>query len=248
MSDMDTKELAELKRSLEERISELERELALCRVNIRLVDEALARLSFRPASRLIEAGANASAEPLPQPQKEPPTQHEAPYPAVQPPAEAAPKVGASAEVSRAWPGPEPEPKAKTKAKEEMMAKEEAVAGAEEPEQPIPIRSKTGEDLGTIFVGSSYVRIVPNPALRLSVRTPPFQTFFIDRVLGEMRRKDEMAVDAGSKDPMSIIEHKMTLDGETIREIRIDNIDDDARLREIRSSIRWTFERMLEKSK
>ena len=64
----------------------------------------------------------------------------------------------------------------------------------------------------------------------------------------MRRKDEMAVDAGSKDPMSIIEHNLVLDGETLREIRISNLDDDSRLREIRSSIRWTFERMLEKTK
>ncbi|MCQ5377779.1 MAG: hypothetical protein NO516_07000, partial [Candidatus Methanomethylicia archaeon] len=78
-------------------------------------------------------------------------------------------------------------------------------------------------------------------------TPPFQSFFIDRVIGEMKRKDEMAVDAGSKDPMSIVEHQVLLEGDVIKEIRINNIDEDSRIRELRSSIRWTFERMLEKA-
>jgi hypothetical protein len=99
----------------------------------------------------------------------------------------------------------------------------------------------------LFVGTASVKIVPRSDLRFSSRTPPFQSFFVDRVIGEMRRKDEMAVDAGSKDPMAMIEHEIILDGDIIKEILIKNIDEDARVRELKSSIRWTFERMLEKA-
>ena len=242
MSERETEDLAELKRSLEEKVSKLEKELALCRINLRLIDEALAKVSFRPASRLVEA---APKEEYPQVQAAAmkPAAQERPAATATAPATARPPEPAQA---AAPPAPAAEPITGTGAARPQPAKEPE-HGFEE-EQPFPIKSKTGEDLGTIFVGRSWVRIVPAPDLHLNVRTPPFQTFFIDRVLGEMRRKDEMAVDAGSKDPMSIIEHNLVLDGETLREIRISNLDDDSRLREIRSSIRWTFERMLEKTK
>lgn len=234
MSDRETEELAELKRSLEEKVSRLEKELALCRINLKLIDEALAKVSFRPASRLVEAAPREEHPPAQAASVKPPAAQERPAvsaPAPEP-AQAAASPAAAPAIGAARPQPAKEP----------------VQEVGEEEQPFPIKSKTGEDLGTIFVGRSWVRIVPAPNLHLNVRTPPFQTFFIDRVLGEMRRKDEMAVDAGSKDPMSIIEHSLVLDGETLKEIRINNLDEDSRLREIRSSIRWTFERMLEKTK
>ncbi|MDH7555718.1 MAG: hypothetical protein ACQXXL_00125 [Candidatus Methanosuratincola sp.] len=246
MSDRETEELAELKRSLEEKVSKLEKELALCRINLKLIDEALAKVSFRPASRLVEAGPKEEYPPPPPP----------PPPQPQPQPQAAALKPSAAQERPAVPAPAPEPAkaaaapaappAISAARQQPAKEPEQEIGEEE--QAFPIKSKTGEELGTIFVGRSWVRIVPAPSLHLNVRTPPFQTFFIDRVLGEMRRKDEMAVDAGSKDPMSIIEHSLVLDGESLREIRINNLDDDSRLREIRSSIRWTFERMLEKTK
>lgn len=234
MSDRETEELAELKRSLEEKVSRLEKELALCRINLKLIDEALAKVSFRPASRLVEASPREEYPPAQAATVRPPAAQE--RPAVSAPAPEPAQAAASPAAAPAIGATRPPP-----------TKEPAQEAGEE-EQPFTIKSKTGEDLGTIFVGRSWVRIVPAPSLHLNVRTPPFQTFFIDRVLGEMRRKDEMAVDAGSKDPMSIIEHSLVLDGETLKEIRINNLDEDSRLREIRSSIRWTFERMLEKTK
>ncbi len=232
MSDRETEELAELKRSLEEKVSRLEKELALSRINLKLIDEALAKVSFRPASRLVEiAPKDEHLQSQIPPVKVPAAQERPAAPATEP----AQPVSATSPQPATIVARSPTPK-------------EPAQEIGEGEQPFPIKSKTGEDLGTIFVGRSWVRIVPAPDLHLNVRTPPFQTFFIDRVLGEMRRKDEMAVDAGSKDPTSIIEHSLALDGETLKEIRIDNLDDDSRLREIRSSIRWTFERMLEKTK
>ncbi|MCX8182033.1 MAG: hypothetical protein N3D12_02820 [Candidatus Methanomethyliaceae archaeon] len=189
MSEQDTKTLAELKKDLEEKIVKAEKELAFLKTSLKLVDEALTKVSFRPASRLMEE--------------------------VQKPPVEIPKPPTEAPASQ--------------------------------EQPFPIKSKTGEDLGTFYIGKNSVRIVPRPELGLNLKTPPFQSFFLDRVIGEMRKKDEMAVDAGTKDPDSIIEYDIKCDGDTIKEITIRNIDEDSRVRELRSSIRWTFERMLEKT-
>lgn len=189
MSDSDTKVLADLKRDLEEKITKTEKELNLLKVSLRLVDEALTRVSFRPASKLVEEEKKVAVE------------------------------ATKATVEAAGPS----------------------------EQPFPIKSKTGEDLGTLYLGKNTIRIVPKTELELNIKTPPFQSFFLDRVIGEMRKKDEMAVDAGTKDPDSIIEYEIKRDGENIKEILIRNVDEDSRVREIRSSIRWTFERMLEKT-
>lgn len=209
MSESETKNLAELKKDLEERISRTERELNLLRLSLKLVDEALAAVSFQPASRLIER---------PEP--------EAPKAVPEPKVAVAPKVVVEPKPPKEVAAPPPTPVA---------------------EQSFPIKSKTGEDLGTMYIGKNYVRIAPRPDLTFSVRTPPFQSFFVDRVIGEMRRKDEMAADAGAKDPSSMIEYDIKLDGDTIKEIAVRNIDEDARVRELRSSIRWTLERMLEKT-
>jgi hypothetical protein len=225
LSESETRDLAELKKDLEDRITRAEKELSLLRLTLRLVDEVLAKVSFKPASKLMEQ---------------------------QPPV--APKPAAEQKM----PAPKPadakhlEPMPAQKYNEPEAVSKTPVARTNEPaieseEQGFPIKSKSGDDLGTLYVGASSVKIVPRADLRFSARTPPFQSFFIDRVIGEMRRKDEMAVDAGSKDPMAMIEHEVVLDGEIIREITIKNIDEDARVRELRSSIRWTFERMLEKA-
>lgn len=211
MSVSDTKNLAELKKDLEERISKAERELNLLKLSLKVVNEALTAVSFQPASKLIEHAEPEAPKAIPEQ-----------------------KVAAT-------------PRITTEAKPFKEVSPPAPASAPVAEQPFPIKSKTGEDLGTMYIGKNYVRIVPRSDLVFSVRTPPFQSFFIDRVIGEMRRKDEIAADAGAKDPSSMIEYDIKLDGDNIKEIMVRNLDEDARVRELRSSIRWTLERMLEKT-
>jgi len=237
LSESDTRDLAEVKRDLEERIEKAEREIRNLKITLKLIDEALTKVSFKSASKLIAPQAGA-----------PPVQRETAAAATQnvaaPAAAAISSAYAAPRVpEKAFAAPLPERPVSQKPPPSQRPQNEA---SELAEQGFPIKSKNGEDLGTLYIGQYSVRIVPHPALKLSAKTPPFQSFFIDRVIGEMRRKDEMAVDAGSKDPMSIIDHEVLLDGENIKEIRISNIDEDARVRELRSSIRWTFERMMEK--
>lgn len=220
MSDSETRDIAELKKYLEEKAAKLENELNLTKLSLKIINEALTKVSFRPASKLVEPPKQPEAEEVVRP--------------------SAPVVAPLVPERSVYDRP-----AAAEARQSVQPAESRTA--EPQEQGFPIKSKTGEDLGIFIVGESSVRIVPRPELALSPRTPPFQSFFIDRVIGEMKRKDEMAVDAGSKDPMSIVEHQVLLDGDVIKEIRINNIDEDSRIRELRSSIRWTFERMLEKA-
>ena len=54
MSESETRNLVELKRDLEERISRVERELNLLRLSLRLVDEALTKAVYKPAGRPVQ--------------------------------------------------------------------------------------------------------------------------------------------------------------------------------------------------
>lgn len=116
-------------------------------------------------------------------------------------------------------------------------------------QEIPLRSsQTGELLARMYVGRDFVRIVPADDKSFSIKVPPFNTFFVERILAEMRRKDEEQMLAGLKDEDEVLHFEVRTDGDIIKEIFIGNIKDRNRVREIRSALRWTFERMLEKTR
>jgi predicted ATP-grasp superfamily ATP-dependent carboligase len=61
----------------------------------------------------------------------------------------------------------------------------------------------------------------------------------------MKEKDEELTQSGQLMPDKVFSYNIVQDGEIIREITIENVDTD-RLRELKSSIRWTLEKMYEK--
>ena len=78
-------------------------------------------------------------------------------------------------------------------------------------------------------------------------TPPFQQFLIERVLEKMREKDVEAANKGEKSRDNIFSYELVLDGDSIRKIAIKHVTPE-RVRELKSSIRWTLEKMYEKTK
>lgn len=99
-----------------------------------------------------------------------------------------------------------------------------------------------EDLGVMFVSSNLIRIVPNPEFSFRRDIPPFESFFIDRILEAMKRKDQNIIPRDQAFNYEIIEG----DNGVIREILITNYGSEERIREIRSAARWCLEKMLEK--
>jgi hypothetical protein len=63
----------------------------------------------------------------------------------------------------------------------------------------------------------------------------------------MQERDGELARSGQLDPSKILCFDVTRDGDVIREIVIRNFDSD-RLAELKSSIRWTLEKMYEKMK
>jgi hypothetical protein len=119
--------------------------------------------------------------------------------------------------------------------------------AAEPESVIPLKTMDDEPLAIIYVDKEALHVLPDERKKFSVSTPPFQPFLVERVLAKMQEKDSELVRRGELTADKMFAYNIVSEGDLIREIVIRNVDEE-RLKELRSSIRWTLEKMYEKTK
>ncbi len=63
----------------------------------------------------------------------------------------------------------------------------------------------------------------------------------------MQDRDKELEAQGIVTPEETMGYSIKLDGDAIVEIIVTNIKDDARIREIKNAVTWTFEKMIEKT-
>jgi hypothetical protein len=117
----------------------------------------------------------------------------------------------------------------------------------EPDSVIPLKTMDDEPLAIIYVDKEALHVLPDESKKFSVSTPPFQPFLVERVLAKMQEKDNELVRMGQLTPDKMFAYNIVSEGDLIREIVLRNVDEE-RLKELRSSIRWTLEKMYEKTK
>jgi hypothetical protein len=111
-----------------------------------------------------------------------------------------------------------------------------------PEQPMRrIRGRTGTLLATMTVEPHQARIVFNPEIRVTQDMRPFSSFFLRKVLDSMRDSDRQKIEEGKLEPGSGLDYEVIYDGETAREVIVKNFREEARLREIVNSVKWTLD-------
>jgi len=110
---------------------------------------------------------------------------------------------------------------------------------------IPLKTVTGDLLAQIYTEKDHVQIILAEDKNFDINTPPFTSFFVERVLAKMREKDKEDVNNGKLDPDKIVSFDIKQDGNIIKEITLRNLRS-ARIRELKSSIRWTLEKMYER--
>ncbi len=131
-----------------------------------------------------------------------------------------------------------------KVKPEIQKKSET---AEKPaEDSIPIkRGSDGKVIANAFVTPDQVRIVLDDKIEISDEVPPFKSFFLDRIIGEMKKKDSAEADSGKIQKESIIDLIINKNGSDIREIIIRNYRQKERVNELINTAGWSLTRMLE---
>ncbi|HEY4674757.1 MAG TPA: hypothetical protein VIH48_01740 [Candidatus Bathyarchaeia archaeon] len=143
------------------------------------------------------------------------------------------KAPATAETLREEPAAEPEP----------LAQPASV----QLEDTIPLKTVSGELLANLYISEDSVRVVLAEDKSFNFDTPPFSQFLVEKVFARMQEKDTQLARSGQLTAERIFSYNIVREGNVLREITIKNVDAD-RLRELKSSIRWTLEKMYEKTK
>ena len=112
---------------------------------------------------------------------------------------------------------------------------------------IPLKTVTGDLLAQLYTEKDSMQITLAEDKNFDISTPPFTSFFVDRVLAKMQEKDREDASKGKIAPENILSYNIKRDGNLIREITIRNLRRE-RSRELKSSIRWTLEKMYERMK
>lgn len=117
------------------------------------------------------------------------------------------------------------------------------------ENSIPIkRVGDGKVIANAYVTPDQVSIVLDDEIQISDDTPPFKSFFLERIIGEMKKKDFIEAENGKIQKESIIDYIINKNGTDIREIIIKNYRQKERVNEIINTAGWSLTRMLENIK
>ncbi len=111
-----------------------------------------------------------------------------------------------------------------------------------------LRTKDNVVIANAYTAPNSVTIVPVSEIRLNVDTPPFQSFFLKRILDGMKDKDNERASKGELNTNEIIDYKVEDDNGMIRKIVVSNYREKERLNEIINTVTWVFTRMLEKTR
>jgi len=107
------------------------------------------------------------------------------------------------------------------------------------------KNKDGEVIANAFITPEKISIILNEGIGLTDEIPPLRSFFIERIIGEMKKVDSTDVKNGKIDESSVIDCIINKNGPAIREIIIKNYRQKERLDEIINTATWSLTRMLE---
>jgi len=109
------------------------------------------------------------------------------------------------------------------------------------------KSSDGTTIANAFVTNDEVSIILEDNVTLDPETPPLKTFFVDRIIGEMKKKDNQEAENGTINKDDIIDCMIKNNGSALREIIIKNYRQKERVDEIITTTTWSLRKMLENS-
>ena len=238
-SEEDIRRAAEIREWLIKEISDRQEEVERLRTTLSIIDNLLKQGSFKAAANL---GFAAAAAPTP----------------------AGPATTtATAEVEQQTRQTAAQPSAAKMQQQQQQAgaaaaaaptlratADNGVTGGDNSRNIKPLkRAKDDFLLANAEISPDAVVIVPAPGINLNANTPPFKSFFLNRILEGMKNKDAEKVSQGALSESDALNYKIEEDesGGIIKRIVINKYREKDRLQEIFNTSAWVFTRMLEKS-
>src|SRR5215211_561090 len=237
-SEEDIRRAAEIREWLIKEISDRQEEVERLRTTLSIIDNLLKQGSFKAAANL---GFAAAATPTPAgPATTTATaevEQQTRQTAAQPSAAKMQQQQADAAAAAAAPTL-------------RATADNGVTGGDNSRNIKPLkRAKDDFLLANAEISPDAVVIVPAPGINLNANTPPFKSFFLNRILEGMKNKDAEKVSQGALSESDALNYKIEEDesGGIIKRIVINKYREKDRLQEIFNTSAWVFTRMLEKS-
>ncbi len=111
-------------------------------------------------------------------------------------------------------------------------------------ESIPMKNPSnGRVIANAYLTPDRLAIILDKDLNLEQTVPPFQSYFLDRVMADMKKKDATAQGIDQK----TIDYTINKTGSAMREIIIENYRNHQRAMEIINTATWSLNKMLEKT-
>jgi hypothetical protein len=238
-SEEDIRRAAEIREWLIKEISDRQEEVERLRTTLSIIDNLLKQGSFKAAANL---GFAAAATPTPAgpatttatAKVEQQTRQTAAQPSAAKMQQQQQQAGAAAAAAPTL----------------RATADNGVTGGDNSRNIKPLkRAKDDFLLANAEISPDAVVIVPAPGINLNANTPPFKSFFLNRILEGMKNKDAEKVSQGALSESDALNYKIEEDesGGIIKRIVINKYREKDRLQEIFNTSAWVFTRMLEKS-
>ncbi|HZA99924.1 MAG TPA: hypothetical protein VE308_02765 [Nitrososphaera sp.] len=242
-SEEDIQRAAEIREWLIKEISDRQEEVDRLRTTLSIIDNLLKQGSFKAAANL---GFAAAATPTP----------------------AGPATTSTAQVQQPTRQTAAQPPAPQRQQQQQQAETAAPtlratadngSSSDDSRNIKPLkRAKDDFLLANAEISPDAVVIVPAPGINLNANTPPFKSFFLNRILEGMKSKDAEKVSQGALRESDALNYKVEEEEDDssgggsgtsgiIKRIVINKYREKDRLQEIFNTSAWVFTRMLEKS-
>jgi hypothetical protein len=109
------------------------------------------------------------------------------------------------------------------------------------------RTNDGLLLASAEIGPKNIKITPSEDLLININTPPFRSFFLNRILDGMKTKDEEKNRSGEIRDYEVLNYQVDNDLQgIIKSVTIANYREKERLQDILSTVTWVLSKMVEK--
>src|SRR5918995_6469927 len=238
-SEEDIQRAAEIREWLIKEISDRQEEVDRLRTTLSIIDNLLKQGSFKAAANLGFAAAGTPTPAGPATTSTAQVQQPTRQTAAQPPAPQRQQQQQQAETAAPT----------------LRATADNGSSSDDSRNIKPLkRAKDDFLLANAEISPDAVVIVPAPGINLNANTPPFKSFFLNRILEGMKSKDAEKVSQGALRESDALNYKIEEEDDSggggsgiIKRIVINKYREKDRLQEIFNTSAWVFTRMLEKS-
>ena len=125
---------------------------------------------------------------------------------------------------------------------------ETIKTTQKSEPVIPItKTSDGSVIANAYVTPEQVSIIMEEDIGLQPETPPLKSFFVERIIGDMKKKDNAEVESGKIQKESVIDCIINKNGSKMTEIIIKNYRQKERINEIINTAAWSLSKMIDNS-